>query len=92
MTGVVRLPIRPYGEDKCHRNGKADLVDELTKHTERDLARIAVAQQAARLADSLHKLVCKYGHDVPPGTWIGSLIPPVLQGVEHLQSLAVVDN
>lgn len=64
-------------------------MDELTKHTERDLARIAVAQQAARLADSLHKLVGKYGHDVPPGTWIGSLIPPVLQGVEHLQSLAV---
>jgi diadenosine tetraphosphate (Ap4A) HIT family hydrolase len=64
-------------------------MDELTKYTERDLARIAVAQQAARIADSLHKLAGKYGHDMLSGTWIGTLIPPVLEGAEHLQSLAV---
>jgi diadenosine tetraphosphate (Ap4A) HIT family hydrolase len=48
-----------------------------------------VAQQAARLADRLHKLAGKYGHDVPAGTWLGTLIPPVLQGGEELQNLAV---
>jgi diadenosine tetraphosphate (Ap4A) HIT family hydrolase len=64
-------------------------VDELIKYTDRDLARVAVAQQAARLADWLHKLAGKYGHDVPAGTWLGTLIPPVLQGSEELQSLAV---
>jgi diadenosine tetraphosphate (Ap4A) HIT family hydrolase len=48
-----------------------------------------VAQQAARLADRLHKLAGKYGHDVPAGTWLGALIPPILQGGEELQNLAV---
>ena len=48
-----------------------------------------MAQQAAALADRLHKLAGKYGHDVPPGTWIGTLIPPILQGATELQDLTV---
>lgn len=48
-----------------------------------------MARQAARLADRLHKLAGKYGHDVPAGTWLGTLIPPILAGGEELQSLAV---
>lgn len=64
-------------------------MDELIRYTDRDLARIAVAQKAARLADRLHKLAGKYGHDVPAGSWLGTLIPPVLQEAEDLQALAV---
>jgi diadenosine tetraphosphate (Ap4A) HIT family hydrolase len=65
------------------------LVDELVKYTERDLGRIALAQQAAVLADRLHKLAGTYGHDVPPGAWLSTLIPPIAQGVAELQDLAV---
>ncbi len=64
-------------------------MDELTKYTDRDLARITLAQRAAALADRLHKVAGKYGHDLPPGTWTGTLVPPILQGAAELQDLAV---
>ena len=64
-------------------------MNETTRYTERDLARIAVARQAARLADSLHELVGKHGHDVGPGTWLGALVSPLLGEAEKLRGLAI---
>lgn len=54
------------------------IVDETTAYTTRDQARLAVAEQAARLADRLHDLVGKHGHDVTVEDWIGLLVAPVL--------------
>jgi diadenosine tetraphosphate (Ap4A) HIT family hydrolase len=62
-------------------------MDEAARYSDRDLAKIAVAREAASLADHLHRMVGKYGHDVPPGTWLGELMSPVLAHAAKLQGL-----
>lgn len=62
-------------------------MDEFTGYTERDLNRIAVAQQAARLADRLRGLVGQHGHDTPPREWLRDLIGPAVAEARWLGEL-----
>jgi diadenosine tetraphosphate (Ap4A) HIT family hydrolase len=64
-------------------------VDDASGYTRRDLDRLALAEQAARLADRLHGLVGRHGHEVPAQEWLTGLIAPVLQEAQRLQALAV---
>lgn len=64
-------------------------MDDVTGYTARDLARIALARKAATLADRLHDLVGRHGHDVGGTHWLDALVPPVLDGVAALHAVAV---
>ncbi|MFI5916044.1 HIT family protein [Dactylosporangium sp. NPDC051541] len=62
-------------------------MDEFGGYTERDLDRIAVAQQAARLADRLRGLVGGHGHERSAQEWLSELIGPVLADADRLGEL-----
>ncbi|HZN18576.1 MAG TPA: hypothetical protein VFB84_10395 [Micromonosporaceae bacterium] len=64
-------------------------MDSATGYTDRDLGRIALAEQAARVADGAHALVGKHGHDVPAEEWLTGLVAPVLDDARQLEDLAV---
>ena len=62
---------------------------DITPYTARDVDRLLVSEQAARLADRLHGLVGRHGHDVPAAGWLSDLVAPVLVEAAELQARAV---
>jgi len=61
----------------------------MSGYTERDMARLAVAQRAVALADRVYPLVGRYGHDVSPQEWLRTLVAPVLDDARELQAAVV---
>lgn len=64
-------------------------VPDTSPYTLRDLRLLALANQAALLADRLHDLVGRHGHQVPAEQWLAGIVAPVLEGSARLQALAV---
>jgi diadenosine tetraphosphate (Ap4A) HIT family hydrolase len=64
-------------------------MDDVTGYTMVDNARIAVAERAAALADRLHELVGRHGHDRTPTEWLSDLAAPVTQEAGRLHDLVV---